>query len=86
MTEKSESKISKEIQKLSFEDAMEQLEEIVQKLESGDVKLEESIEIYTRGNELKAHCEAKLRDAQVKVEKLVVSKDGEVTTEPAEIE
>lgn len=86
MTTKQQSKISKEVQKLSFEEAMEQLEEIVQKLESGDVRLEESIEFYTRGNELKAHCEAKLRDAQARVEKLVVGEDGQISAEPAEID
>lgn len=75
-----------EITKLSFEAALEALEEIVQRLESGDVGLEESIEVYTRGTQLKRHCEAKLRAAQERVEKIVVAADGAVRSEPADIE
>ena len=62
-----------------------QLEDIVQRLEAGDVSLEESIDIYTRGAQLKRHCEAKLRAAEEKIEKVVLSPDGSVQAEPADL-
>ena len=79
--QESEATIPAEIQKLTFEAALEQLEEIVQKLESGDVDLEKSIEIYTRGAQLKQHCDAKLKDAQSRIDKIVTDADGNVSTE-----
>ena len=56
---------------------------VMQKLESGSVDLEESISLYERGAALKAHCEAKLKAAQERIEKIVVSSDGRPKTEPA---
>jgi len=58
-----DSKIPADIRKLSFEDALEEMEEIVGRLESGQVKLDEAIEQYARGAQLKAHCQAKLKEA-----------------------
>ncbi len=76
-----------EIESLDFESAMRELEEIVRRLEGGDVALEDSIAIYERGALLKRHCEAKLKAATEKVERLVVGADGEVRgSEPADIE
>ncbi len=72
-----------DIEKLSFEKALGELEEIVRKLESGAAELEASIELYERGAALKAHCEAKLKSAQEKIEKIVVGGDGKPKTEPA---
>jgi exodeoxyribonuclease VII small subunit len=72
------------IDKMSFEDALKELEEIVRSLESGQAKLDDAIRSYERGAALKRHCEAKLRDAQVKVEKIVQAPGGEATTEPAD--
>ncbi|MEL6688197.1 MAG: exodeoxyribonuclease VII small subunit [Pseudomonadota bacterium] len=69
------------IKDLSFEDALSELEAIVRKLESGDAPLEESITLYQRGAKLKAHCEGKLKDAQLKVEKIVLAPDGSASTE-----
>jgi exodeoxyribonuclease VII small subunit len=69
---------------MSFEDALKELEDIVRNLESGQAKLDDAIRSYERGAALKRHCEAKLRDAQVKVEKIVQAPGGEVTTEPAD--
>ena len=66
---------------MSFEDALRELEGIVEKLERGDAPLEESITIYQRGAKLKAHCEGKLKDAQMKVEKIVLDSDGKASTE-----
>lgn len=68
---------------LSFEKALAELEEIVRKLESGAAELEESIALYERGAALKAHCEAKLKSAQEKIEKIVVDGAGVAKTEPA---
>lgn len=73
-----------DISGLSFEQALAELESIVQKLESGQAPLEESIALYERGARLKAHCEEKLRAAQLRVEKIVVGPQGAERTEPAE--
>ena len=78
--------IPADIKKLSFEDALEALEEIVQRLESGEVSLEESIDIYSRGTQLKAHCEQKLQSAREKVERIVPGDGGAVGVEPADID
>lgn len=67
---------------MSFEQALSELEKIVAQMERGDVALEDSIALYQRGAALKAHCEAKLKDAQLKVEQIVLGPDG-VKTEPA---
>jgi len=76
-----------DIEKLSFEEALAQLEKIVASLESGDVELEKSIELYERGNALKAHCEARLKAAEAKVEKIRLSESGEPKgTEPLDVE
>jgi exodeoxyribonuclease VII small subunit len=71
-----------EIAALSFEDALKQLEDIVRKLETGNAKLDEAIASYERGALLKRHCEKKLREAQARVEKIVVGADGSLTAEP----
>ncbi len=78
--------IPADIKKLSFEDALESLEEIVRRLESGDVSLEESIDIYSRGTHLKTHCEQKLQSAREKVERIVPGEGDEVGAEPADID
>jgi exodeoxyribonuclease VII small subunit len=61
---------------LSFEDALAELEQIVQKLESGRASLDDSIDLYARGSLLKAQCEAKLKSAQARIDKLVIGPDG----------
>lgn len=76
-----------DIEKLSFEEALAQLEKIVSQLESGEAPLEKSIELYERGTALKAHCEARLKAAEAKVEKITLSAGGEpVGTEPLDVE
>jgi len=75
-----------DIANMSFEAALAELEEIVRQLESGEAELEKSIELYERGNLLKAHCEARLQSAQAKVEKITLSANGDVGAEPANIE
>ena len=79
--------IPEDIGRLSFEEAIAALEEIVQSLESGAVGLEDSIAMYTRGALLKRHCEDKLRVATEKVERIVVGPTGESAgVEPAEFD
>jgi exodeoxyribonuclease VII small subunit len=70
------------VKDMSFEDALSELEGIVARLERGDAPLEESIDIYERGAKLKKHCESKLKDAQLKVDKIVLGADGSVSAEP----
>jgi exodeoxyribonuclease VII small subunit len=70
----------RKISEMSFEDALNELEGIVGRLERGDAPLEESITIYQRGAKLKAHCEGKLKDAQMKVEKIVLDGQGNAGT------
>lgn len=72
-----------EIDGLSFEQALAELERIVSQLESGQAPLEASIELYERGARLKAHCEQRLEAARLRVEKIVVGAGG-VSAEPAE--
>ena len=74
--------MSEDIKSLSFEQAIKELETIVERLERGDAPLEESITIYQRGAALKAHCESRLKAAQLKVEKIVLSTSGEANTAP----
>jgi len=73
-----------DIADLSFEQALAELERIVSELESGKAELERSIAVFERGARLKAHCEAKLKAAQLRVEKIIIGPGGLVTTEPAE--
>ena len=75
-------KVTEEIKKLSFEEAISELERIVEDLERGDIELEDSISIYERGVILKAHCEAKLKTAKMKIDKFVSHPDGDFSSEP----
>ncbi|MPY70714.1 MAG: exodeoxyribonuclease VII small subunit [Alphaproteobacteria bacterium] len=65
-----------EIAKMTFEQALAELESIVNRLEAGKGQLDEAIDAYTRGAALKAHCEKKLREAQEKVEKISIGPGG----------
>ncbi len=84
MTE--EKALPSEIAALSFEDALAELEGIVRRLESGSGKLDDAIGAYERGALLKQHCEAKLREAQARVDKIVVGADGQAKTEPVSLD
>ncbi|MFQ5958906.1 MAG: exodeoxyribonuclease VII small subunit [Alphaproteobacteria bacterium] len=79
-----ETGIHADIAKLSFEEALAQLEEIVAALEEGQGKLDDAIKSYERGAALKRHCEAKLKEAQQKVDRIVAASDGSVRAEPTE--
>ena len=82
MVEKS---IPTDIKKMSFEDALHELETIVDGLEQGAGKLDEAIGAYERGTFLKQHCEIKLKEARERIEKIEVDRDGGVSAQPAEI-
>lgn len=76
---------SDDIAALSFEQALQELEKIVSELESGRAELERSIDMYERGAKLKAHCEARLAAARLRVDRIVVGPDGQAAgLEPAE--
>jgi exodeoxyribonuclease VII small subunit len=68
-----------EIAEMSFEQALRALEDVVKRLESGDVPLEESIGLYERGEQLRRHCQARLDAAQARIEKIVAGPDGRAT-------
>ena len=78
--------IPTDIAKLSFVDALEQLEDIVRELEEGAGELDASIKAYERGAHLKRHCEAKLKEARQRVEQVVLGADGEPDLEPADLD
>ena len=73
-----------DIEGLSFEQALAELERIVAQLESGQAPLEDSIRLYERGAQLKAHCESRLEAARLRVEKIVMGAGGQPSAEPAE--
>ncbi len=71
---------------MSFEEALEELESIVRKLEEGKGNLDDAIDSYSRGAELKKHCENKLKDAQVRIDKIVTDSDGAMALEPLKVD
>ncbi|NHF73561.1 exodeoxyribonuclease VII small subunit [Paracoccus xiamenensis] len=73
-----------EIATMSFEDAMKELESVVTRLESGNASLEDSIKLYERGAALRAHCEARLREAEERVEKITLAQGQPTGTTKAE--
>ncbi|HMQ40479.1 MAG TPA: exodeoxyribonuclease VII small subunit [Paracoccus sp. (in: a-proteobacteria)] len=73
-----------DIATLSFEDAMKELEGVVSRLESGNASLEDSIKLYERGAGLRAHCEARLRAAEERVEKITLAQGQPTGTTKAE--
>ena len=85
MSDPNSQEIPADIATMSFDEALKELEQSVEKLDSGQVDLDQSIDIYTRGSLLKQHCEAKLRNAQERVDK-IVGKNGNLSVEPANVE
>lgn len=73
------------VAEMTFEDALRELEQVVGRLEAGDVALEESIALYARGAELRAHCEEKLKAAEARVAEIAQGPDGSVRARPVEI-
>lgn len=66
-----------DITAMSFEDALRALEDIVRKLEGGEVPLDSSIALYERGEKLRQHCQARLDAAQLKIEQIIAGADGQ---------
>ena len=69
--------ISADVSQLSFEAALKRLEEIVRTLEKGEAPLDQSIELYQEGDRLKRHCEARLKDAQMRIEQIALGSNGQ---------
>jgi exodeoxyribonuclease VII small subunit len=75
-----------DIAAMNFEDALAELEQIVRRLEGGQVKLDEAILSYERGAQLKRHCERKLNEAQQRVDRIVIGSEGAIGVEPAKFD
>jgi exodeoxyribonuclease VII small subunit len=77
MDQKTDDKAGTPVPGLSFEEALAELERVVDALERGDVPLERSIDLYERGEALREVCEKRLKDAQMRVDRIVAGPDGE---------
>jgi exodeoxyribonuclease VII small subunit len=82
----SEQIVPADIESMSFEDALAELEQIVRRLEAGQVRLDDAILSYERGTQLKRHCERKLNEAQQRVDRIVVGPDGAVSAAPVKLD
>ena len=82
----SDNTTKEDINNMNFETALKSLEEIVNQLDSGEIDLDKAVEAYERGTKLKEHCEKKLKEAQLRIEKIEVSKDGDLTTKSLDTE
>ena len=78
--------LPEDIGAMSFEDALAELEQIVRRLEGGQVRLDDAIQCYERGALLKRHCEQKLNEAQQRVDRIVIGADGSVSAQPAKLD
>jgi exodeoxyribonuclease VII small subunit len=77
--------LPQDVARMTFEQALAELEKIVQDLERGQLDLDAAITAYERGTQLKVHCEGKLREAQLRVEKISLGPDGRTRTEPSDL-
>jgi exodeoxyribonuclease VII small subunit len=68
-----------DITAMNFENALSALEDVVRRLESGEVPLDDSITLYERGEALRKHCQARLDAAQARIERIVTGPGGEAT-------
>ncbi len=75
----------KNIEEMSFEEALRELEQIVKRIDSGAESLDASIEAFEVGTKLKNHCEDKLKEATLKIEKIIQKSDGSIGTEEIEV-
>jgi len=78
--------VGTDVAAMTFEDALAELEQIVRRLEAGQVKLDEAIQCYERGAHLKQHCERKLSEAQQRVDRIVVGPEGAISARPAKLD
>ena len=79
MAEKDGKAPEKAISEMSFEEALKALEGVVEALEGGQVPLEQSLDLYERGETLRKHCEDRLKAAELRVEKIVTGGNGQAT-------
>ncbi|MGF1640122.1 MAG: exodeoxyribonuclease VII small subunit [Rhodospirillales bacterium] len=77
---------ARDLARMSFEDALAELEAIVRGLEEGSSRLDEAIAAYERGVVLKRHCEEKLQEAQSRVEMIVLGPNGRIAAEPTVVD
>jgi exodeoxyribonuclease VII small subunit len=82
--ERAEQEVACDVAGMSFEQALGELERIVQDLERGQLDLDAAIKAYERGSQLKAHCTAKLREAQLRVERISLANDGRAHAVPVD--
>ena len=78
--------INKEINELTFESALKALEDIVRQLDDGSIDLDKAVEAYEKGAKLKKHCEKKLQVAQLRIEKIEVDKNGDLSSKVMDTE
>jgi len=78
--DKAKTPLPPDIAKLSFEEALLELEKLVKQLEDGKAKLNDAIGAYERGALLKRHCETKLREARAKIEQISLDPNGNPST------
>ncbi|USO02477.1 MAG: exodeoxyribonuclease VII small subunit [Alphaproteobacteria bacterium] len=64
---------------MNFEESLKRLEEVARKLEAGNISLDESVKLFEEGSKLKKHCETLLKEAQLKVEKIIENPDGSIS-------
>ena len=76
--------VASELVGMSFEHALAELEKIVQDLERGQLDLEAAIQAYERGTALKEHCDRKLKEAKLRVERITLGPDGSARSEPVD--
>ena len=81
-----EQEVAGDVAAMSFEQALGELERIVQELERGQLDLDAAIKAYERGSQLKAHCSTKLREAQLRVERISLASDGSAQASPVDPE
>lgn len=74
---------AKEITAMSFEEALAELETVVERLDTGNVSLQDSIKLYERGNELRKFCEKQLNDAELKIRALSQDENGQISAKDA---
>ncbi|MDB9761323.1 exodeoxyribonuclease VII small subunit [Alphaproteobacteria bacterium] len=82
----SDNSTTENIKDLTFEEALKELEEIVSQLDTGSIDLDKAVEAYEKGAKLKQHCEKKLKEAQLRIEKIEVDKTGDITTKVMDTE
>jgi len=82
----SDNSTTENIKDLTFEAALKELEEIVSQLDTGSIDLDKAVEAYEKGAKLKQHCEKKLKEAQLRIEKIEVDKNGDITAKVMDTE